>query len=87
MVHTVSEYTAKFTILSHRCIQMKQIIQDMGNFIFSILPKQQQNGLKTNQTKVVQEKQRDDCTICYNKFTHLLSYINKSTKWNTLINK
>jgi hypothetical protein len=79
MVHNVTEYTAKFTILSHHCIQMKQIIHNMGNFIFSILLKQKQNSLKTNQTKAVQKKKYDDCTRCYN-FTHLLNHINKCTK-------
>jgi hypothetical protein len=29
---------------------MRQISQDMGNFMFPILLKQQHNGFKTNQT-------------------------------------
>jgi hypothetical protein len=33
MVHTVSGYTARFTILSRRYIQTRQISQDMKNFI------------------------------------------------------
>jgi hypothetical protein len=55
MVHTVSGYTATFTITSHRHIQMRQISQDMDNFISSILLKQQQKNLKTNQIRDVYE--------------------------------
>jgi hypothetical protein len=51
MVHTVSRYMARFTIWPHCCIQMRHMHQDMDNFIFSVLLKQQQNSLKTNQTK------------------------------------
>jgi hypothetical protein len=56
MVHTVSRYMVRFTIWSHCYIQMRQIGQDVNNFIFSILLKQQQNSFKTNQTKGVWPK-------------------------------
>jgi hypothetical protein len=48
IVHTTSGYTARFSIRYHCRIQTKQISQDIDNFIFSILLKQQQSGLKTN---------------------------------------
>jgi hypothetical protein len=53
MVHTVFGFTAKFTVWSHYYIQTRQICLYMDSFIFSILLKQQQNGLKTNQTEGV----------------------------------
>jgi hypothetical protein len=40
MVHTVTGYTARFTIWSHCCIQTRQMSQDMHNCIFLILLKQ-----------------------------------------------
>jgi hypothetical protein len=51
MAHAGSGYTAGFTVWSHRCIQTRQVSQDMDSFMFSILMKQQQNGLKTNHTE------------------------------------
>jgi hypothetical protein len=51
MTHTVQEYKARFTIWSHSYIQTRQTSQDMESFIFAILLKQQQNALKTNQTR------------------------------------
>jgi hypothetical protein len=51
MAHTVDTWPD--LALSHCCIQMKQIRQDMDNFVFLILLKQKQNCLKTNQTKGV----------------------------------
>jgi hypothetical protein len=58
----------------------KQLSQDMDNFIFSILLKQQQNGRKTNQTKNVWLKQCNDWARCCDKLNHLLSHINKWIK-------
>jgi hypothetical protein len=49
MAHTVSGYAVRYTICSsQRCIQTKQVRQDMDNFIFLIMLKQKQNGLKNN---------------------------------------
>jgi hypothetical protein len=42
MVNTFSGYIARFTIWSHHYILTRQIIQDVDNFIHSILLKQQQ---------------------------------------------
>jgi hypothetical protein len=53
MIRTLSRYAARFTIWPHHYIQTSQIGQDIDNFIYPILLKQQQNGLKTNQTKGV----------------------------------
>jgi hypothetical protein len=54
MVLTVSEYTTSSTSLPHICILTWKIVQNMDNlYVLSILPKQQQNGLKTDQTKGV----------------------------------
>jgi hypothetical protein len=47
----------------------KLLEQNMNNFIFSILLKQQQNGLKTNQTKGVWPHYCEDWTKCYDKLT------------------
>jgi hypothetical protein len=46
MVHTVSEYSARYTIWPHRCIKTKQIKHDKDNFMFSLLLKQRPNRLK-----------------------------------------
>jgi hypothetical protein len=48
----------------------------MGNFIFSILLEQQQDGLKTSQTKGVWPKYFDGWGS-RNKLAHLLSYLNE----------
>jgi hypothetical protein len=53
MVHTVSEYTARVTILSRHYVEARQIIEVVDNLILSILLRQQQNDLKANQTKGV----------------------------------
>jgi hypothetical protein len=46
----------RFNIWSHSYIQMRQKVQDMDNFVFWIMLKQQQNGLKTSQTEGVWQK-------------------------------
>jgi hypothetical protein len=46
MVNTVSGYTARFTITSHRHIQTRKISQDVDNFDSAEATK---NDLKTNQ--------------------------------------
>jgi hypothetical protein len=51
-------------------VQTKQISQVMNNFIFSILLKWQQNGLKTNETNGIW-----DLKVCdYGKLLHLLRF-------------
>jgi hypothetical protein len=56
MAHTVSGYKTRFIIWSHRYIQTRQISQDVGHFICTILLYQQQNSLNDNQTKGVWSK-------------------------------
>jgi hypothetical protein len=57
----------------------------MGNFIFSILLKQQQNGSKVNQIKGVGPKQCSDLTRCCDELTHLLSHIDGCIKLNEIL--
>jgi hypothetical protein len=53
MVDPASQHMAKFAIWSQ---SRGQASQDMDNFMVLILLKQQQNDLKTNQTKGVYPK-------------------------------
>jgi hypothetical protein len=69
----VSGHAAIFTMFS-LLIQIWQISQDVDNTPFSILAKNQQNGLKTNQTKGVWLKQ---CNGQDAVTSHLLSDINR----------
>jgi hypothetical protein len=43
-------YYYRIAIWFHRYIRTREVSQDMDNFIFYILVKQQQNSLKNNQT-------------------------------------
>jgi hypothetical protein len=49
MIRDLSGYEAKFIVWCHLHIKTKQISQDTEKFVFSVLLKQQQNGLETNQ--------------------------------------
>jgi hypothetical protein len=80
MVRTVSGNTARFTIWSHRYIQTRQIGQDVDRPTFSVVLKQQQNGLNTDQAKGVWPKQRNDWTRYCAMLSHLLSPINECKK-------
>jgi hypothetical protein len=49
---------------------------DMDNFVFTILLKQQPNGLQMIQAKGIWPDWCNNWTRCCNKFTHLLCHVN-----------
>jgi hypothetical protein len=53
IVRTLSGYMARFTIWTLRYIHSRQVSQEMDNFTFSVLLKEQQNGFETKQTRGV----------------------------------
>jgi hypothetical protein len=62
MVHIITGYKYRLAIWFHRYIRTRQVSQDMDNFVFQILLKQQQNSLKTNKTTGVRSKKSNDWT-------------------------
>jgi hypothetical protein len=66
-VHTVSEYTARFTVSSHCCIQTRQISQDMNDFIGRPKPTQ---GCSA-------EEEEEEWTTLYCRFC----WSNNKTSW------